>query len=215
MLPVISFVGRSNVGKTTFLEKVVAGLKQRGYWLAVIKHDVHGFDIDQPGKDSWRFLKAGGDVVALSSPDKMAMVRRPEQELTLEQLTALVMDGVDIIITEGYKGEDRPKIEVFRSDVSDKILSPQNELIALVSDKPFDIDVPQFGFEDVDGVVQLIEERFLSRPAAEDIYLSVNGRDIRLKSFLKDAFIKTIAGMVSSLHGTEDACQIKLTIRLP
>jgi molybdopterin-guanine dinucleotide biosynthesis protein B len=215
MLPVISFVGRSKVGKTTFLEKVVAGLKQRGYRLAVIKHDVHGFDIDQPGKDSWRFLQAGGDIVVLSSPDKMAMVRRPEQELTLQQLTALVMDGVDIIITEGYKGEDRPKIEVFRSDVSDKILSPKDELIALVSDKPFDIDVPQFGFEDVDGVVQLIEGKFLNRPAAEDIYLSVNGRDVQLKSFVKDAFIKTIAGMVSSLHGTQEARQIKLTIRLP
>jgi len=215
MLPVVSFVGRSNVGKTTFLEKVVAGLKQRGYKLAVIKHDVHGFDIDQPGKDSWRFLKAGGDVVVLSSPDKMAMVSRPEQELTLEQLTALMMDGVDIIITEGYKGEHWPKIEVYRADVSDKILSPQNELIALVSDRRFDIDVPQFDFEDVDGVVQLIETEFLSQPSAEDIHLSVNGHDIRLKSFVKDAFIKTIAGMVSTLHGTQDAREIRLTIRLP
>jgi molybdopterin-guanine dinucleotide biosynthesis protein MobB len=215
MIPVLSFVGRSNVGKTTLLEKVVRDLKGRGYRLAVIKHDSHSFDIDYPGKDSWRLAQAGSDVVILSSADKMAMIKKPEQELTLDQLQAMVMDGVDIIITEGFKGADKPKIEVFRSRVSDKILTREQELIALVTDKHFDVNVPQFALDDACGVANLIVERFLSQPRGEDISLDVNGNRIGLKPFVKDAFIKTISGMVSTLHGTENAREIKITIRLP
>jgi len=215
MIPVISVVGRSNVGKTTFLEKVVKELKNRGYRVAVVKHDSHGFDIDHPGKDSWRLAQAGSDVVVVSSADKMAMIKRPARELTLDQLADMVMDGVDIIITEGYKGADKPKIEVFRSDVSDRILSQEQDLLALVTDRHFDLDVPQFTTDDANGIVDLIIERFLSQPVEEEIYLSVNGNHIGLKSFVKDAFIKTISGMVSTLHGTENAREIKLTIRLP
>ena len=215
MIPVISVVGRSNVGKTTFLEKVVKELKNRGYRVAVVKHDSHGFDIDHPGKDSWRLAQAGSDVVVVSSADKMAMVKRPAREMTLDQLADMVMDGVDIIITEGYKGADKPKIEVFRSDVSDRILSQEQDLLALVTDRHFDLDVPQFTTDDANGIVDLIIERFLSQPVEEEIYLSVNGNHIGLKSFVKDAFIKTISGMVSTLHGTENAQEIELTIRLP
>jgi len=214
MIPVISFVGRSNVGKTTLLEKVVRELKSRGYRVAVIKHDSHGFDIDHPGKDSWRLTQAGSDVVVLSSADKMAMIRQPERELSLEQLEAMVADGVDIIISEGYKGADKPKIEVFRSGVSDKILSREQELIALVTDRHFEIDVPQFALDDARGVTDLIVDKLLSQPRGEDASLYVNGNNIRLKPFVKDAFIKTVAGMVATLHGAENAREIKLTIRL-
>jgi molybdopterin-guanine dinucleotide biosynthesis protein B len=215
MIPVISVVGRSNVGKTTFLEKVVRELKSRGYRVAVIKHDSHGFDIDHPGKDSWRLAQAGSDVVVLSSADKVAMIKKPDRELSLDQLQAMVMDGVDIIISEGYKGADKPKIEVFRSGVSDKILSREQELLAIVTDKPFEIDVPQFALDDARGVVNLIVEKFLSQRGGEDISLYVNGSHIGLKSFVKNAFIKTISGMVATLHGTENAREIKLNIRLP
>ncbi|MCJ7763554.1 MAG: molybdopterin-guanine dinucleotide biosynthesis protein B [Dehalococcoidales bacterium] len=215
MIPVISVVGRSNVGKTTFLEKVVKELKSRGYRMAVVKHDSHSFDIDHPGKDSWRLTQAGADVVAISSADKMAMVKRPARELTLDQLTGIVMNGVDIIITEGYKGADKPKIEVFRSDISDRILSQEQDLLALVTDKHFDLDVPQFTADDANGIVDLIIERFLNQTAEEDITLYVNGNYIKLKSFIKDAFINTISGMVSTLHGAENTREIKLTIHLP
>jgi len=215
MIPVISVVGSSNTGKTTFLEKVVRELKSRGYGVAVIKHDSHGFDIDRPGKDSWRLAQAGSDVVVLSSADKMALIKKPAEEMTLEQLAEMVMDGVDIIITEGYKGADKPKIEVYRSGFSDGILSRKEEMVALVSDKHFDMDVPQFTADDANGVVDLIVEKFLSQLAEEEISLSVNGNDIGFKPFVRDAFIKTISGMVSTLHGTENAREIKLTIRLP
>jgi molybdopterin-guanine dinucleotide biosynthesis protein B len=214
MIPVISVVGRSNVGKTTFLEKVVKELKDRGYRVAVIKHDTHGFEIDQPGKDSWRMTQAGSDVVILSSADKMAMIKKPGQELSLDQLAALVEDGVDIIISEGYKSADKPKIEVLRSGVSDKILSQDQELVALVTDQYFDLGVPQFTHDDVSGVVDLVIESFLGQEEA-DASLSVNGNPVPIKIFVKDIFIRTITGLVATLHGTENAKDIKVTIRLP
>ncbi len=215
MIPIVSVVGSSKAGKTTFLEKAVKELKSRGYKVAVVKHDSHSFDIDHPGKDSWRLAQAGSDVVAISSADKVAVIKKHTRELTLDQLADMVMDGVDIIITEGYKGADKPKIEVFRSGVSDRILCSEQESLALVTDRHFDLDVPQFTADDANGVVDLIIDKFLNRPAEEEIYLSINGNHIGLKSFVKDAFIKTISGMVSTLHGTENAREIKLTIHLP
>jgi molybdopterin-guanine dinucleotide biosynthesis protein B len=215
MIPVISVVGRSNVGKTTFLEKVVKELKDRGYRVAVIKHDTHGFEIDQPGKDSWRMTQAGSDVVVLSSADKMAMIKKPGQELSLDQLAALVEDGVDIIISEGYKSADKPKIEVLRSGVSDKILSQVQELVTLVTDQHIDMGVPQFAHDDVSGMVDLLVERFLGQQKEADASLSVNGNPVPIKIFVKDVFIRTITGLVATLHGTEDAKEIKVTIRLP
>ncbi len=74
MIPIVSFVGKSNTGKTMLLEKVVSGLRSKGYRVAVIKHSPHGFDMDQPGKDTWRLANAGSDVVAISSPDRMAFI---------------------------------------------------------------------------------------------------------------------------------------------
>ncbi len=215
MIPVVSFVGRSNVGKTTVLEKVVGELKSRGHRLAVIKHDSHGFEIDQPGKDSWRLTKAGSDVVILSSTDRVAMISKPAAEPSLDRLIPLAADEVDIIITEGFKTADKPKIEVFRAAVSDRLLTAGKGLVALVTDKHFDIDVPQFAFDDTCGIANFIEENYIRRPRERDISLCVNGNDIGMKPFVKDALIRTITGLVSSLRGTGNARSVKIEIHIP
>ncbi|MEK7353838.1 MAG: molybdopterin-guanine dinucleotide biosynthesis protein B, partial [Chloroflexota bacterium] len=119
-IPFVSIVGKSDVGKTTFLEKLIRELKGRGYRVAVIKHDCHGFDIDHPGKDTWRMAEAGSDVVVISSPNKMAMIKRTDHELSLDELEARIMGGVDIILTEGYKHGDKPKIEISRKAVGNQ-----------------------------------------------------------------------------------------------
>ena len=135
MIPVISIVGKSNSGKTTLTEKLLRELKARGYRVATIKHDVHGFDIDRPGKDTWRHAEAGADVVVISSPAKLAMIRKNERELTLDEVIARI-DGVDLIITEGYKRGDKPKIEVFQSALHDEILCQDDPtLFALAADR--------------------------------------------------------------------------------
>ena len=161
VIPIISIVGKSGVGKTTLLEKLIAELKQRGYRVATVKHDIHGFEIDRPGKDSWRLAQAGSDSVVIASPQRLALIRRLDREMALGEIAALLTD-IDIILAEGYKRGDAPKIEVSRRERGKELLCIPDELAAIVSDQPFDLDVPQFGLDDTAGIVDLLEGRFLS-----------------------------------------------------
>jgi len=161
-IPILSIVGKSGSGKTTLLEKIIADLKVRGYRLATIKHHAHpGFEIDQPGKDTWRHARAGSDLVIIAAPDRMASIRKLERELTLDEITAGI-DGVDLILTEGYKSAGKPAIEVVRSEVSTEPISETDQLVALATDIPLEIDLPQFLLNDVDGIVEFIITQFIN-----------------------------------------------------
>jgi molybdopterin-guanine dinucleotide biosynthesis protein B len=160
LTPVVSFVGNSGVGKTTFLEKLIPVLKERGYRIAAIKHDVHRFEVDYPGKDSWRLTQAGGDVVLLASAEKLAMIERLDEERTLTQLVAMVEDRVDLVLTEGYRGASAAKIEVSRRACGSKLTARLDDLIALVTDQAFSLPVPSFGLEDASAIADFIEARF-------------------------------------------------------
>ena len=92
----------SNTGKTVLIEGLIKELKNRGYTVATIKHDVHGFDIDKEGKDTWRHRKAGAEAVIISSKERMALIREVQEEVPLEELIKQVED-FDFIIIEGYK----------------------------------------------------------------------------------------------------------------
>jgi len=163
VVPVVSIVGRSNVGKTTFLEKLIRELKRRGYRVGTIKHYRHDFDIDQPGKDSWRHAQAGSDVAVISGPHKMALVRRLDAELAVDEIVA-AMPQVDIVLTEGYKHGDQPKIEVSRRAAGGELLCNEQELIAIVTDQSFALQVPQFGLDDASGVADLLERKYIKVP---------------------------------------------------
>lgn len=166
MVPVVSFVGNSGVGKTTFLEKLITVLKGRGYRVASIKHDAHCFEIDYPGKDSWRLTRAGSDITIISSRDKVALIERPEAERDLSDLVAMVADRVDVVLTEGYRGAGASKIEVSRRVHSHVLTARLDDLIAIVTDAEFDYDVPQFGLEDASAVADLLEGLFGLVPQA-------------------------------------------------
>ena len=165
-VPVVSVVGRSNVGKTTLLEKLIAELKRRGYRVATIKHDVHGFDIDRPGKDSWRHAQAGSDVVVIASPDRVATIARTGRELSIDEIVARLPVEVDIVLTEGYKRGDKPKIEVARAACGRELLCGGAELLALATDQAYpELAVPQYGLGDVTGLVDLLVARLLGPPS--------------------------------------------------
>jgi len=164
MPPIVSIVGNSDAGKTTLLEKLIAEITARGYRVGTVKHDVHGFDIDHEGKDSWRHKRAGANTVVISSPRKVAVVKDADTEETLDSLASKYFQDVDLILTEGYKKEDTPKIEIFRSLVHKTPLFRGDErLVALVSDTSLDLDVPCFDLEDTAGLADFVEERFLSK----------------------------------------------------
>ena len=160
MVPVVSIVGqRSNSGKTTLLVKLLAEAKRRGWRVAAVKHDVHGFEMDKPGKDTWRFAQAGADVVVISSPEKMAMIEKVQEERTLEQVLERIRD-VDLIFTEGYKHGNQPRIEVFRSEVHQELLSDPEQLMAIASDVRFELGVPCFGLDDAQGICDFLASKY-------------------------------------------------------
>lgn len=164
MPPIVSVVGRSDSGKTTFLEKLIPALKRRGIRIAVVKHDSHGFEMDRPGKDTWRLRQAGADAVMISAPNQMALIRSGlEKEETLDQLAAMVDGAVDLVLTEGYKSGDKPKVEVSRQVIMNgELLCQDDELIAVVADGPRPTKVPLYGLEDADAVADLLVD-FVAR----------------------------------------------------
>ena len=159
-VPIISFVGRSGSGKTTLLEKLIPELNRRGYRVAVIKHHPDpGLETDSEGKDTWRMACAGADQVILAAPDQIVHWKFTQRENSLREIAATLQD-VNLILTEGYKREDAPKIEISRGKESLPLLSLPEELVAAVSDRQLDLPIPLFGLDDVVGLADLIETEF-------------------------------------------------------
>jgi len=160
MPQMISIVGRSQSGKTTLIEKLIPALKRRGYKIGTIKHSHHIFDFDKTGKDSWRHKDAGAETVIIASPGKIAMVKN-DYLGSLDGLQRF-FDDLDLIITEGYKKEDKPKIEVVRAARhADVLLENDKHLVAVVSDVDLKLEVPIFGLEDIDRLADFIEAKYL------------------------------------------------------
>jgi molybdopterin-guanine dinucleotide biosynthesis adapter protein len=162
MIPIISFVGWSGSGKTTLLEKLIPELMWRGYRVATVKHDVHGFEMDREGKDTWRHRKAGSSCTVISSAARLALVRDMDHDASLDEIRNGYIREVDIILAEGFKKETVPKIEVFRTGAHPEPLFAGNpDLVAMVSDRKFTITARSLGLEDISELADIIEDRFL------------------------------------------------------
>ncbi len=162
MIPIVSIVGKSNSGKTTLLEKIVADLVRRGYRIATIKHNRHGFDIDHEGKDSYRHKKAGACTTVLSSPHQLALIQDVDHDHSFQEIRDKYISGADLILTEGFKVNDYPKIEVFRAELKRGLISSREDgLVAVASDVKLEIDVPCLDLNDPGAVADFIEVQFL------------------------------------------------------
>lgn len=166
-IPIVSFVGRSNSGKTTFIERVIPELVRAGYKVATVKHAGHGFDLDTEGKDSWRHKQAGASSVVILSKGSMAVFADVSDQLKVEDVRDRLLDDTyDLIIAEGWKHEGYPKIVIVRDQLGEVPISPEG-LLAVVSDKPVDLTVPLFGLDDVSAVAALIMKQFPRRARSE------------------------------------------------
>lgn len=216
MIPIISIVGKSESGKTTLIEKLVPELTRRGYRIATVKHDVHGFEVDREGKDSWRHKRAGAHTVVIASPKKIALIRDVEKDWTLEEIRETLVNDVDLILSEGYKKDVQPKIEIFRKEKHKELLcTKEDNLVAIVSNQPFKIGVPCFDLNDMKGLTDFIEKRFFLTKGEKEVFLKVNGKKIPLKPFVKDFLFNTVKGMITSLKGCDRAKHIKIRIEEP
>ena len=170
-VPVISFVGRSNTGKTTLLEKVIPLLRSRGLRVGTVKHHAGEFEIDREGKDSYRHKKAGATATMITSPTKVALVEDISRELTLSEVIERYMHEVDLVITEGYKRERMPKVELYVHGRGAPPLATEDpDIIAIATDGPaiaadapvdelIDVHVPVFSRDEPEPIVDLIVKR--------------------------------------------------------
>lgn len=165
-IPILCFVGRSNSGKTTLIERLIPELVQAGYRVATIKHAGHGFDLDTEGKDSWRHKQAGASTVMVLSKGSLAMFSDVSDEIKVEELRDRFLDrSIDLIIAEGWKSEGYPKIVVARDQVGEVPVS-QDGLLAVVSNTPADLSVPCLDRDDIPALAELIIRYFPKRPVA-------------------------------------------------
>ncbi|MHB1185517.1 MAG: molybdopterin-guanine dinucleotide biosynthesis protein B [Desulfobulbia bacterium] len=214
MPPVIAFIGKPDSGKTTLLEKLIPELRRRGYRIGTIKHHVHAFEMDKPGKDTWRHKQAGANTVALSSPTGLGIIRDVAEDLTIEELVGRYYGDIDLVIAEGYKRLSLPKIEVFRSAQHEAPLPDRDDTwVAMVSDTAVDTDLPCFGLEDVAGLADFLEERFITPFPKQKTSLLVNGQPVYLNAFVESFLRQAITGMTCSLKGCQDPREIIITIR--
>lgn len=161
MVPIVSFVGRHNSGKTTVLTGVISYLEQEGIKTAVIKHASHSLSI-QPVTDSDRLFDAGARTVYVTSPDISIHYSHHDYEKSLLEIYEEIAGEADLVITEGYKKETTQKIEVIRQDIDTKPLQLEN-LIARVCDFHVDHRVPEFAFKQYKEIAGFIIETFRLR----------------------------------------------------
>ncbi|TFZ08604.1 molybdopterin-guanine dinucleotide biosynthesis protein B [Ramlibacter humi] len=138
-MKVVAFAGYSGSGKTTLMERVIPALRLRGLRVSVVKHAHHSFDIDHPGKDTFRHREAGAFEVVVASNRRLALMREFERDaqLSVHQLIAELYDGVDWVIVEGFKESNLPKVEVWRADSAQPARYPVDDfVVAIATDSP-------------------------------------------------------------------------------
>ncbi|MDO8372469.1 MAG: molybdopterin-guanine dinucleotide biosynthesis protein B [Pseudomonadota bacterium] len=168
---VVAFAGYSGSGKTTLVESLIPALKLRGLRVSVVKHAHHSFDIDQPGKDTYRHRQAGAFEVVVASDNRLALIREFEQPkvLSVHHLIAELYEGVDWVLVEGFKSSDLLKVEVWRADSGKPARYPDDDfVVAIATDSPDRLPEttlrPVLDLNDADAVAAwLIEnhERFV------------------------------------------------------
>tara|TARA_B100001121_G_scaffold292854_1_gene294887 strand:- start:842 stop:1360 length:519 start_codon:yes stop_codon:yes gene_type:complete len=164
---IIGFAAFSGTGKTTLIKKIVSILSKKKYTVSVIKHAHHNFDLDQPGKDSYEIRKSGAENILISSEKRWALIHenKNNQELSLEDLLNILGNiDSDIILVEGFKKENFPKIELYREEIGKDILFYNDKnIVAFATDVDINIEqnIEKLDINDPQQIVDYII-KFLS-----------------------------------------------------
>jgi molybdopterin-guanine dinucleotide biosynthesis protein B len=213
MRSIISIVGKSHSGKTTLLEKLIAELKRRGYRVAIIKHSHHKDDLDVAEKDTWRFTKAGSELSAINSLDHLAIYRHMDKYFEPQDIASFIRWDYDILLTEGFKGSNYPKIEVHRAEQGKDLVSDPKLLLAVVTDEPLDVSVPQFSRDDVSGIADIIEKKITTDTSKTDLDLIINGTHTPVSPQLKDLLTRTLSAMIPDLQKNGEVKSLHISLR--
>ncbi|MFP3981513.1 MAG: molybdopterin-guanine dinucleotide biosynthesis protein B [Desulfobacterales bacterium] len=161
MTGIVAIVGGTNSGKTTLMEKLIPELKRRGFRVGTIKHIMHKMVFDPSGKDSRRHAEAGADTVVVDADTNIVMFKsiavNTENTDHVRNYVSAYFADMDIVLAEGYKKQDLPKIEVYRqNDRTNPVCLADANLVALVTDADLDAGVPRYGLDDVISIADLI-----------------------------------------------------------
>ena len=154
----VGIAGFSGAGKTTLIERLLPALRARGLRVSVIKHAHHGFDIDRPGKDSWRHREAGAHEVLLAGDRRWVLMHEvrdspPEAPVPLDALVAR-LEPVDLVLVEGFRGAAHPKLEVHRPSLGHRLLACDDPWVrAVATDAPsLPVAVPRFALDAIEAI---------------------------------------------------------------
>lgn len=212
MPPVVCIVGKSRAGKTSLVERLIGELKRRDYRVATVKRIHQDLELDKPGKDSWRHAQAGSHAVVISAPQKLALMKPQDHDVSIAEILHLLGEEFDIVLIEGFRESRVPKIEVHKRELKEGLLCSPQELMAIVTDEPLEADLPQFSPEDIRGIADSIEEKLIA-PRGEDLALFIDGSHISLNRFAKKFIANTLIGMVSTLKGVEKVRSLEVSVR--
>jgi len=193
------------------MEGLIRELKSRGYRVGTIKHTPQGMTFDVPDKDSWRHIQAGSQVTAISSLDKVVLIKPITQALTLDEIVRLFGEDCDVILAEGFKQDNAPKIEVHRREVGPP-LSAVKKLIAIATDEPLETKTRQFSLQDIKGLADLLEKGFIE-PQRERFSLYINNVPVVLSSFPKEIVSNVLLTLVSCLKGVGEISSLDISLR--
>ncbi|ELB2917914.1 bifunctional molybdopterin-guanine dinucleotide biosynthesis adaptor protein MobB/molybdopterin molybdotransferase MoeA [Vibrio parahaemolyticus] len=212
-IPILGFAAYSGTGKTTLLEALLPKLTEAGLRIGMLKHAHHNFDVDKPGKDSYRLRKAGASQMLIASRNRFAlMTETPEAEAEFEYLlTRFDEDKLDVVLVEGCKNIAFPKIELHREEVGKPWLYPHDEnIIAIASDTAeLDSEIPQMNINDLDAIAQFVLQYVQDAKAPKS-----KEKDAACCDTLSPAFLSVVQGQekILSLVNTVseiEACKIE------
>ncbi|EPI4953862.1 TPA: bifunctional molybdopterin-guanine dinucleotide biosynthesis adaptor protein MobB/molybdopterin molybdotransferase MoeA [Vibrio parahaemolyticus] len=212
-IPILGFAAYSGTGKTTLLEALLPKLTEAGLRIGMLKHAHHNFDVDKPGKDSYRLRKAGASQMLIASRNRFAlMTETPEAEAEFEYLlTRFDEDKLDVVLVEGCKNIAFPKIELHREEVGKPWLYPHDDnIIAIASDTAeLDSELPQMNINDLDAIAQFVLQYVQDAKAPKS-----KEKDAACCDTLSPAFLSVVQGQekILSLVNTIseiEACKIE------
>ena len=158
-IPIIGIVAKeSKSGKTTLIEGLIEKFKKDNFKVGVLKHTVHKIEIDKKGKDTYRFFEKGADVVAIDTESEIVIRKRLDKPLPVKYIKDRYFKDVDILIVEGHKGGNFPKIEVIKNDQNEYLFENDSNIIAVVSEKKINVSLPQFSFQDTEKIYTFIKK---------------------------------------------------------
>lgn len=211
MEPVVCIVARNREDTPPVVEALLRELTARGLKLAAIIEEERDFATEGLSKETARYQKAGSDAVIMRSPRLVASVRRVTDEPPLDALVWEMRDEYDVVLADGFRHASYPKIEIRRP--GEDLLCHKNELLALVGDKPEDIDVPSFDAGNLGPLAELIRRRFMASEVNEDATLFIDGVRLPLHLFVRKMVASTILGMVRALKGVDKPRSVVVTVK--